>query len=527
MENKMKIEQSIEICDESKSVNIAEWRTSKMGYKFDFNALIWQLDGSISLNLGRMRKMESQTVEGLRRSLCRYAEELSATTTSGVFANINIYFDYTGLESITVKGLAKWRASLTDETECRLGALKAFLNAWNEWGYDGVSSEVVEYLDTLTLKGITKGKAVRRACPYSGPLTSNELGALLDWVSNAFNTGMVSLAQFAYFVTLVFTGRRAVQIRSLRATDLIHRNDANGHDYIVKVPRVKQTGVSFRKAFRSLSVTEDLYLLLKNQSEASQTEVEKILGKAIPEDLRKEIPIFLHEDRALNLQSIEQLRSWLIETPDFLHMTHNGSMAILKAVAVKNQARSERTGEVINFTSRRFRYTKATNLAKRGISGVALAMALDHSDTQHIDVYTANTEEMAEQIDSIMAPILAPLAQAFVGTLIGTERDALRANDPHSRIKNDNNNSVGNCGTFAFCVSGYRACYTCTNFQPWRDAPHEEVLEEILNERERQRNSGVSGEVIGSTDRLLLAVQHVILLCKQKASETMVEVVRG
>ncbi len=509
------------------SAYIADWRTSKMGYKFDFNESIWQLDGSVSINLKRARKMDIQTSGGLRRSLCRYAEELSASSVDTVFTYLNMYFDYTGLESITIKGLAKWRASLTDETEYRLGASKAFLVAWNEWGYFGVDNEVVDYLDELTLKGIVKGKAVRRTCPYSGPLTSNELGALLDWVSNAFNTGLVSLDQFAYFVALVFTGRRAVQIRSLRVIDLIHRNDANGHDYIVKIPRVKQPGVGFRKAFRSISVTEDLYLLLKNQSEASRSEVERILGKALPDDLRKEIPIFLHEDRVLDLQSIEQLKSWLTETPDFLHMTTKGSMAILRVVALKNQARSERTGEFINFTSRRFRYTKATNLAKRGISGVALAMALDHSDTQHIDVYTANTEEMAEQIDEIMAPILAPLAQAFVGTLIATERDALRANDPHSRIKNDNNNSVGNCGTFAFCASGYRACYTCSNFQPWRDAPHEEVLAEILSERDRQRNAGVSREVIGSTDRLLLAVQHVILMCKQITSETRTEVARG
>lgn len=523
----MKVDQSIEIRNESKSAYIAEWRTTKMGYKFDFNALIWQLDGSISLNLGRMREMDIQTSEGLRKTLCRYAEELSASSVDTAFTNINMYFDYTNLESITVKGLAKWRTSLTDETEYRLGAIKAFLYAWNEWGYDGVSNEVVEYLDTLTLKGNTKGKAVRRACPYSGPLTSNELGALLDWVSNAFNTGLVSLSQFAYFVALVFTGRRAVQIRSLRAIDLIHRNDENGHDYIVKVPRVKQPGVGFRKAFRSISVTEDLYLLLKNQSEASQAEVERIIGKVLPNDLRLEIPVFLHKDRILDLQRIEQLKSLLTEKSDFLHMTTKGSMAILRVVALKNQARSERTGEVINFTSRRFRYTKATNLAKRGISGVALAMALDHSDTQNIDVYTENTEEMAEQIDLIMTSILAPLAQAFVGKLIDTERYAHRANDPHSRIKNDSHNSVGNCGTFAFCASGYRSCYTCTNFQAWRDAPHEEVLEEILSERDRQRKAGVSLEVIGSTDRLLLAVQNVILLCKQKASETIEEVFRG
>ena len=112
----------------------------------------------------------------------------------------------------------------------------------------------------------------------------------------------------------------------------------------------------------------------------------------------------------------------------------------------------------------------------------------------------------------------------FVGKLIDSERDALRADDPHSRVKNKMSQAIGNCGTHAFCASGYRACYTCVSFQAWRDAPHEEVLEEILHERSRQKERGVSLNVIQSTDRLLLAVQQVILLCKKaKLAEEMEE----
>ena len=164
-------------------------------------------------------------------------------------------------------------------------------------------------------------------------------------------------------------------------------------------------------------------------------------------------------------------------------MTASSAQELLRCVAVKNTARSERTGDYINFTAMRFRYTKGTNLARRGISGVALAAALDHADTQNIGVYTENTEETAKQIDEIMAPILAPLAQAFAGKLITSERNAARANDPNSRVKNSNSENVGNCGTYAFCASGYRACYTCSSFEPWLEAPHEEVLNEILAER--------------------------------------------
>jgi len=500
-----------------------DWRVSKMGYRFDFNSDSWQLDGSYVINFRRMRELNEATQEGLRKALCRYAEELSAGTTDSAFSYVNMYCDHTGEKSINVKGLTKWRSTLTPETEYWLGSLKAFLLAWNEWGYSGVDNDVAEYLEEQTLKGMVKGKAVRKACPYSGPLTQIELGALLNWSANAFANRTIDLSQYSYFLTVAFTGRRAVQIRSLRAVDL----DAKGHDYIIKFPRVKQRGVGFREAFRSLSVNEDLYLVLKNQAEASQVYVENLLGKSISPEIRREIPLFLDEDRVNELQDINHLVTCLTKTPDYLHMTHSDSMKILRDVAVRNTARSERTGEFINFTSRRFRYTKGTNLAKRGITGVVLAMALDHSDTQNIDVYTANTEEMAERIDEIMSPVLAPLAQAFAGKLIASERDALRANDPHSRVRNEKSNIVGNCGTHAFCASGYRACYTCLNFQAWRDAPHEEVLEELLVERKRQEELGVSSNVIQSTDLLVLAVQQVILLCNQAKSVDIMEVEVG
>lgn len=500
-----------------------DWRISKMGYRFDSNSDSWQLDGSLTINFRRMRELNEATQKGLRKTLCRYAEELSAATVMSVFTYFNMYCDHTGENSVNVGGLSNWRASLTNETEYRLGAIKAFLLAWNEWGYPGVDNKAVEYLDEQVLKGIVKGKAVRRACPYSGPLTQIELGALLNWAANAFASSAISLSQFAYFLTLAFTGRRAVQIRSLRAVDL----EAKKHDYNIKFPRAKQHGVGFREEFRSLPVNEDLYLVLSSQAKASQEYVEKHLGVNLAPEIRREIPVFLDERRVCELKDIDHLVTCLEKTPDYLHMTLKDSMKILRDVALCNTARSERTGEFINFTSRRFRYSKATNLAKRGITGVALAWALDHSDTQNIDVYTANTEEMAERINEIMAPALAPLAQAFAGRLIESERVALRANDPHSRVRSEKSKIVGNCGTHAFCASGYRACYTCLNFQAWRDAPHEEVLEELLVERKRQEELGVSPNVIQSTDILVLAVQQVIMMCRQAKSVENVEVTVG
>ena len=65
--------------------HIPNWRTSKMGYKFDCSDDLWQLDGSITINLGRMRDLDDGTREGLKKTLCRYAEELAAATTELAF----------------------------------------------------------------------------------------------------------------------------------------------------------------------------------------------------------------------------------------------------------------------------------------------------------------------------------------------------------------------------------------------------------------------------------------------------------
>jgi len=492
-----------------------DWRTSKMGYKFNRKHNTWQIDGSTTINHDLVQYLDDVTLDGFRSALCRYAEELSASTTENVMSNLKRYCHQTGESSINITGLTTWRSLLTEETEWWLGSLKGFIMAWNEWRFPGIDDQVVKYLSEIKLRGNPKGKAVSLSCPYSGPLTRTELGALLEWSSNAFISKTINLCQYTFFLSLALTGRRPVQIRSLRACDLAHKSDAKGSDYILSCPRAKQRGMGFRDSFRPLAINEDLYLLLDNQAKVSQAVIERILGQTLPTKIREQIPVFLESGRAVELRDIEHLVACLNETPDYLHMTEKTSYQVLQEIAVKNKARSERTGDFINFTARRFRYTKGTNLARRGITGVALAYALDQSDTQNIDVYTENTEEMAEQIDSVMAPILAPLAQAFSGTLINSEREALRANDPHSRVKNDKSHCIGNCGTHSFCASGYRACYTCINFQAWRDAPHEEVLEEIYNERKHQSELGLSRNVIQATDRLILAIEQVVSLCNQ------------
>jgi len=499
-----------------RNINVSNARTTKRGYSFDYNSDEWRLDGTNVIRFKNLTELDFATADGFRRSLCRYAEELSADHTLNMFHRFNDCIKFIGTGNITVEGIANYRASFDSENEYKLGALKGFLLAWYEWNFEGIDSKVAHFLQELTLKGNVKGKAVKRFCPYSGPLSHNELGALIEWASNAFSNGKLGLDEYSFFMAIALTGRRAVQIRYLRSDDLIVRETSTGSDYVIRCPRAKQRGSKFREQFSSLPINEDLYLILSSQRNSSITIIEEQVGEQLSAEDKKTVPIFLEKPRLDELTTVSTFKKYSTEIPDYLYLSRDTASELLTRVSIKNTARSERTGEYINFTASRFRYTKGTNLARRGISGTALAVALDHSDTQNINVYVENTEETAIQIDEIMAPVMAPLAQAFAGNLILSERDALRRNDPNSRVKSNRSIDLGNCGTHAFCASGYRACYTCSNFQPWIEAPHHEVLEDVLSERARQSELDISSHVIQATDRLLLAVQQVILMCKSE-----------
>lgn len=487
-----------------------------MGYEFDVYSSEWRLDGSVRVHWSWLPAApKSDSYSGMRQALAHYAEEASARTVANVVAELRHYLRVTGSLEFTVEGLTEFKNHGEHKDEHRLGRLRAFLLAWHDWRFPGIGTDVVKFLNELTLRGNQKGAAVKGRCPYTGPLTSIEQGALMDWGANAFNAGHITLRAYALLMALMLTGRRAIQLRYLRVCDLVAREDRGGRDYFLRVPRAKQRGGTFRSQMRSVPITEDLYLLLRNLGNEVRRRVENAIGVTVPEKVAQQLPIFVALARCDALSSLVELRHTLKDHPDYLQISNAAMMGEIRQIQVANRAKSERTGDYIHISSRRLRYTKGTNLSNRGITGTALAYALDHTDTQNVGVYVENTPKAAEYIDEVMAPALAPLAQAFAGTLIGSERDAIRGNDPHSRINNGQAHHIGNCGTYAFCASGYRACYTCVNFQPWRDAPHEEVRDEVLSERERQKELDVSPAVISATDRLLLAVEEVMRLCEE------------
>lgn len=505
--------------DESLSYDHKDVRLSKMGYEFHLNASKWKIDNTVDINWSLINelKLECSTIVGMRKALAIFASELSAHYTINCFKYFKKILETAGTKTLTVAAIQNFLGGLDKENEYKLGAVKAFILDWHEKGFAGVSDEVAKYLTQLKLRGNSKGKAVSKGCPHTGAYNMQEQQAILEWAVNAFVDQKLSLEEYCWLMSNMYLGSRSIELRNITRGDLISlKSTENIETYKLKKVLAKKRNASFREISEEIEIDEDLALLLLNQANSSIKYIEQHFKENLSNIIKNKIPVFIEKSSVSELNTLSQLLSITEKTPDFIFLNGNSSQQMMSDISRKCQAKTERLdGDYIHLTSRRFRYTIGTNARRRGLNEYQIAKILGHSDIQNVKVYVENTNEVVDLIDEAMTTVLAPLAQAFAGTLIENEREAIRANDPRSRIKASNGSGVGNCGEFGFCASGGRQCYLCTKFQPWVHGQHEKVLQSVNDERESLRKRGASDFVIQSTDRVVLAITQVIQLCNK------------
>lgn len=487
-----------------------EFFYSRDGYQVDFYGDRWILSKDINLPIGELCSIFPGDSFVLRRVLEFYAKNTSPSHTSNLMSRAAHYVKgLSGAQLFSVESLISYRESLDKTTEWYVSTLRVLILQWSRLGYPGISPECLSLLDEWVLKGNEKGFAVQSMCPEEGPLTDIEMQGVIGAVTDAFAAKMLSLEKTAIALTLSMTGRRSTQISGLKIKDLISLGDGK---YWINFPRAKQRGKGWREEFKTFPIVEDLWLVLQQQASSSQASISKVLGaerfREIPVG---ELPLFP------NLSRIKaDTQDWEFFESDITHLRAGSVNKKMAEVSKVLCVASERTGSSMNLNPTRFRYTLGTNLAREGRGVSVIAEALDHSDTQNAGVYVRNNPDIVERIDKAVALQLAPLAQAFRGVLVESERDARRGNDPSSRLPGvGGRGNVGTCGSFGWCGAlPPLVCYTCTHFQPWLDGPHEEVLDQLLGDRDRVSANTGDLKIASINDRLILAVSEVVTKCK-------------
>ncbi len=493
---------------------------SRAGYWFDESDSVWKLDKNVTVNVGNVCDLlETGSRYSFIKTLSHYARTMSANHAQNMNSRMTAMLRGAATGTIGTTALLNYRATLTRENEHHLGALRGFLYKWHDLGYPGIGDDVIDLLKSWTLKGNIKGDAIKRLDPTDGPLTDNELMAFNEGVVRAFEQNKITLDELALCLLISHTGRRPKQISHTKICDLegTKTNKKGEPMFLIHIPRAKQRGEVFRDSFKTFAMTLELWTILSAQRKNSITSVERVLGYELQEADRAALPLLPDLDAFEGIASVVDLRS-LLRT-DSLHLKSAQVTAILKKVVVVAGIVSERTGELLDVVATRFRYTKGTRAAREGFGLMVIAELLDHTDIQNVSVYTENVPEHAQALNKAMALQLAPYAQAFQGVLVDREADAKRGGDLDSRIKYKGQNTA-TCGQYGFCgANAPIPCYTCNHFQPWLDGPHEEVLADLIAERERVVQITGDATVASVNDRTILAVIDVIQRCDIRRTE--------
>ncbi|WP_439258038.1 site-specific integrase [Lonepinella sp. BR2271] len=491
-------------------------RQSKDGYEFYEDENSWRISKDHVINFSSyILKLDKPLLHGFKKTLAIYAEKYSSSHVTHMYQQFQRLVINNNSRNIDTSSILNWKSSLGKEYEWYLGALKGFLLSWYEYGYYGIDKSVVLLLESFKLSGNTKGKAVLMRCPYTGAFTNNEILALMSELNRLWKENLITFETYVYINLLQSTARRPIQFRHLKFKDLRKEMSNNTWNYYLDIPSAKKRNGSFRYSFKTLSITEDLYLILLNFIEYQYEKLLKLVEKSVISAHKMKLPIFI--DWHCLKENIENkcFDISLLDKDIFHHSSNSLEYNILKPFCIQQEAISERTGDIIHVNARRFRHTRGTNLGRKGVGAVIIAELLDHSDTQNVKVYTENTADTVQYIDRVMGADMGKLAQAFTGKIISNLSESERGYDPKSFITNDGKSTIGACGTNDFCIKGHEACYLCSKFRPLLDGPHQEILNKLYKEKEERIKTSKNIDYANSKDRIILAVEYVVQACEE------------
>lgn len=482
--------------------------TTRDGARVNLDESNWSILSNgerLNLNLHDVgRWCSARTLESIKRTLSHSLINHSAHSTKNYYFRFRLFCkfiretDRQVIDEFAPADILNYYASLDARKRWYAGPLSAFLQLWHSLGYHGVSASVRDILEELAPGGNPTGEAVLTHDPCKGPFSDTELEGVITALQRSFERGGTDLEFFVLVWVFLATGRRNLQLAALKLKDFKVETSADGtRFYWLDVPRAKQKRLSIRATFRPFKLSPQVGELL---------ELLVAYRRSMDADRGEDAPMFAgtKEGGGPGLEG---------------HVTSATLGGRLTSVVTNLNVISPRTGEALHITPRRFRYTLGTRAAAEGANEFEIAEILDQDTSEMAKIYVKSSSQMLERIDRAVAEQLAPFAQAFAGVLVDQEADARRGQDPTSRIIDPSlsDGPVGTCGTFSFCaLSVPIACYTCIHFQPWLDGPHEEMLDDLLAQRQSLIDRNGDVRIASINDRTIFAVTRVVQLCREK-----------
>lgn len=490
------------------------------GFEFDYLSDRWTLNRNVTVLVDFLDSFVQPLQEDIRETLVFYAETSSADHTSNIAKSLKLYQTITGQNDLTEQGFASFKNKLPKKDWYKVSIVRGMIRQMRFLGLDKhIDDAVFKLTEQWKLGGNDKGVAVLTLDPETGPFSDLEFEAIGLHAAHRYAGGKLRDDEYACLSMFKASGRRPVQIASIKCKDFSYSAKYTGTPmYVVLIPKAKVRGGKFRSILKPYALVNSVAQVVEQHIKEQTVKVEYALGRKMTTEEKGELPLFIDVDVIEEIQSIgaDSLIDYL--KSELPHIKTSNLTRKLSGTIKRLGIISERTGEPLKSTSYRFRYTLGTRAAREGAGTLTIANLLDHADTQNVHVYIANTPEHAVHISKIMNQPLARYASAFAGKLVEDEAEANAENAGAARIPcREKDCDVGSCGTSSFCQDyAPIACYLCPKFRPWAHAPHHLILEWLVEERERLKvDTDGDMQIVSINDRAILAVCQVTQLCRE------------
>lgn len=481
--------------------------------------------GEASINIKDILEINRDALEGFKSTikLLGQSGKYSASNLPNIVRTFNKAIRRVKCVNLSLASYLEMTAVISKPDKSRLLML---LKTWMSAGFSGLEDDLRKILSYEN--GFPPAKSNRLYTEIGGPYSDQEYDDLVSTFWHDYEHDFTDLQNTTLNLLNASHSRRPIQYAHLKICDFEDSGETNS----VKGPRVSYPGAKDRNAsgFRTSKqethpLGKDLWRLCKLQITSTISQFEDWSGHKLSEDQKQQLPFFLSPYKA---RFMEKMAEVIIYAPPSEYFSsalwHLSSSSITKKLRARtgSPVHSFRTGQQLHEFCYRMRYTKIRQLARLGAPRHILSYWLGQESLTAIDSYYDDPAELAKNIEESMSYIYAPIAQAFMGCLVDRESDAIRGNDPSSRIELDGNKAVGSCGLEGFCTASVPVpCYRCSKFQPWVDGPHEEVLAR-LHKRQKEENNiffqSKTRQLLTplQLDRDIRAVETVIALCKKR-----------
>jgi len=490
--------------------SLPESAVNSQEIRYDPRDDVWPVSSSGTKNIDLSRYREDCTalfLQSLKLALVTLNRRLKPTSlTTYLRAGLNPLLEgkTKPCGEITQTDLEAYWFTLPPNRKYWISSLKPVCEALALHGIPGhcITPGALEYLRNLNPGGcFGRGEATRTWDPVRGPMTPDELDALLRALHAGFVRAEISEEDYILILLFASFGARTANLADLRVCDLTITQDDELPSYQLHIPRVKQQGVRFRAAFYTRHVVPELGTFLEEYI-ALQKERHAGLG------LGNQLPLFV------DLRNSDPVRPY-----------HRGTSQISEHAVTTSKRLAipcQRTGTNMRVNSRRYRSTVGTMARAMGLDPSAIAELLDHGDTRTQEVYAAIGPEVLAGITQRLQGFRGPLAGAFLGRM-GEPGEVAEPQHlifrPQFR-KDRADSTVGGCEASRRCA-GRRpfACYLCNLFTASMEGDHEGALADVVEERVRFGTHAGNDLQYLTADSVADAIRAVITMRDRRLNE--------